>query len=92
MGRQKKNKPHAIPLTFSTRKTIVGNAHENWSLLRLPFVIGHLVPEGEPLWEVLLDLKDIMELVVAPTHTDESIAYLEGKISGHRKKVPRTFP
>lgn len=25
-------------------------------------------------------------LVVAPTHTDESIAYLEGKISEHRQK------
>lgn len=89
----KKNKPHAIPLTFSARKTIGGNAHENWSLLRLlPFIIGHLVPEGEPAWEVLMDLKDIMELVVAPSHTDESIAYLEGKISGHRQKFQELFP
>lgn len=41
----KTNKPHEVPRTFSTRKTIGGNAHENWALLRnLPFIIGHLVP------------------------------------------------
>lgn len=80
----KTNKPHEIPHTFTARKTIGGNAHENWALLRhLPFIIGHLVPDGEMAWQILMDLKDIVELVVAPTHTDESIAYLEGKISEH---------
>lgn len=78
----RKNKAHAIPCTFSRRKTIGGNAHENWSLIRfLPFFIGHLVPEGDPAWQVLMDLKHIVELVVSPIHTDESIAYLEMKIS-----------
>lgn len=51
-----------------------GNAHENWALLRLlPFPIGHCVPEGEPAWLVLMDLKEIVELNVAPIHTDQSI-------------------
>lgn len=58
----------------------------------LPFLIGPLIPESEPAWEVLLDLKDIMELVVAPMHTDESIAYLECKISDHRQKYQELFP
>lgn len=59
--------------------------HENWTLLRLlPFVIGQIVPEDEPAWQVILDLKDIVELVVAPVHTDETIAYLEAKIYDHR--------
>ena len=89
----KTNRPHAIPHTFSTRKRIGGNAHENWALLRLlPFIIGHLVPEDEMAWQILLDLKDIVELVVAPTHTDESIAYFEGKISEHRQKYQELFP
>lgn len=75
----KTSRPHVIPHTFSSRKTIGGNAHENWALLRLlPFIIGHLVPEDEMAWQILMDLKDVVELVVAPTHTDESIAYLEG--------------
>ena len=37
-------------------------------------------------WQILLDLKDIVELVVAPKHTDKSIVYVEGKISEHRQK------
>lgn len=89
----KKNKPHIIPRTFSKRKTIGGNAHENWALLRLlPLIIGHLVPEGEMAWQILLDLKDIAELVVAPSHTDDSISYLQSKISEHRQKLQELFP
>lgn len=89
----KTNRPHVITHTFSTKPTIGGNAHENWALLRLlPFIIGHLVPEGEMAWQILMDLKDIVELVVAPTHTDESIAYLQAKISEHRQKHQELFP
>lgn len=44
-------------------------------------MIGHLVPEVEPVWQVILDLKAIVELVVSPVHTDNSIAYLRCKIS-----------
>ena len=80
MDRQNKN---------CRRKTIGGNAiynNENWNLLRLlPFLIGPKIPEHEPAWQVLLDLKEIVELVVAPVHNNESIAYLECKISDHRQ-------
>lgn len=58
----------------------------------LPFLIGHVVPEVEPTWQVLMDLKDIVELVVSPVHTDESISYLEMKISEHRKRYQELFP
>ena len=89
----KKNRPHLLPHNFACRKTIGGNAHENWFLLRLlPFIIGHLIPEDEPAWKVILDLKDIVELVVAPVHCDESVAYLEFKISGHRRQYQEVFP
>lgn len=89
----KTNKPHIVPQSLLVRKTIGGNAHENWSLLRLlPFVIGPLVPDNEPAWLVLMDLKDIVELVVAPVHTDESISYLESKIVEHRQRYQELFP
>ena len=43
----KRNKPHVVPQNLLGRKTIGGNAHENWYLLWfLPFVIGPLVPEN----------------------------------------------
>ena len=89
----KTNRPHAIPRSFTSRNTVGGNAHENWALLRfLPFLIGHIVPEDEPAWLVILDLKDIVELVVAPVHTDETIAYLEAKIYDHRQRYLELFP
>lgn len=89
----KTNRPHAIPRSFTSSNTIGGNAHENWTLLRfLPFVIGYIVPEDEPAWLVILDLKDIVELVVAPVHTDETVAYLEAKIYDHRQRYFELFP
>lgn len=89
----KTNKPHTLPQNLSSRKTIGGNAHENWCLLRLlPFLIGPKIPEHEPVWQVLLDLKQIVELVVSPVHSEESIAYLESKISDHRQRYQEVFP
>lgn len=89
----KTNKPHVVQKSQLARKTIGGNAHENWALIRfLPFLIGAQVPEDEPAWLLLMDLKDIVELVVAPVHTDESISYLEVKILDHRQKYEVLFP
>lgn len=37
----KTNRPHAVPVTFASRRTVGGNCHENWSLIRfLPLLIG----------------------------------------------------
>lgn len=89
----KKNRPHLVPHNFARHKTIGGNAHENWCLLRLlPFMIGELIPEDEPAWKVILDLKDITELVVAPVHCEESVAYLECKISACEVTHVSTIP
>lgn len=89
----KTNKPHILPQNLSSRNTIGGNAHENWSLLRLlPFLIGPKIPEHDPAWQILLDLKQIVELAVAPIHNSKSIAYLESKISDHRQRYKEVFP
>lgn len=89
----KVNCPHQVPLNFASRKTIGGNSHENWSLLRfLPFLVGQKVPAEEPAWKILTDLKDIVDLVVSLVHTDESIAYLNFKISEHRVRLKEVFP
>ena len=89
----KTDAPQQIPLNFAARKSVGGNAHENWSLLRfLPLTIGSKIPEGEPAWEVLLVLKDIVELVVSPVHTEESICYLDSKISEHKHRLLQVFP
>lgn len=89
----KTDHPQPIPLNFASRKSIGGNAHENWTLLRLlPFIIGVKIPFSEPAWQVLMTLKDITELVVSPIHTEESISYLDTLISEHRHRLLEVFP
>ncbi len=85
--------PQPLPTTFSSKKKIGGNAHENWALIRLlPFIIGHRIPLNDPAWLLLMSLKDIIELVVAPVHNKESVAYLDSKISEHRHRFQEVFP
>lgn len=56
--------PQAIPITFSTRRSIGGNAHENWTLIRLlPLLIGQKIPLNDPTWSIIMCLKEIVELV-----------------------------
>lgn len=89
----KTDRPQPIPLNLSSRRSIGGNAHENWTLLRLlPFIIGAKVPFSDPAWQVLMTLKDITELVVSPIHTEDSISYLDTLISEHRHRLLEVFP
>lgn len=91
----KTNHPTVLSKAVSKKKrrSLGGNAHENWCLIRLlPFIIGPNVPADEPAWLVILDLKDIVELVVAPVHSLQSVAYLECKVSEHRKRYQQLFP
>lgn len=89
----KVNRPHAIPVTFASRKTVGGNCHENWNLIRfLPLLVGPIVPAREPAWELLLDLKDIIDILVCPVQTEESVAYLSFKIAEHQVRFQEVFP
>ncbi len=89
----KTNCPQPISANLVLRKSIGGNAHENWTLLRLfSFIIGAKIPLNEPAWQVLMTLKDITDLVVAPTHTEETICYLDTLISEHRHRLLEVFP
>lgn len=89
----KTDRPQMIRKGFSTKGSIGGNGHENWCLIRLlPFLIGHCVPEGDDTWEILMLLKDIIELAVAPRHTEETLHFMECKITEHRRLLQSTFP
>lgn len=85
--------PQAIPVNFASRGTVGGNAHENWALIRsLPLIIGSRIPIDDPAWQILLTLKDIVELSVAPLHSPESVAYLDQKIYEHHHRLQELFP
>jgi len=89
----KTDRPQPITTAFHTRKSIGGNAHENWTLIRLlPLMIGHKITLNDPAWNVIMCLKDIVELVVAPTQTEASLSYLDTKISEHRLRLLAAFP
>lgn len=73
---------------FTSKET--GNAREKWAALRLlPLLIGHLIPEEEETWEVLMNL---MELSVSAIFTEESVHYLDCKIAEHRDLFQNVFP
>ncbi|KAL6455517.1 hypothetical protein MHYP_G00360570 [Metynnis hypsauchen] len=72
----KADAPQLVPVNFAARKSVGGNGHENWTLLRLlPLMVGSKIPEGDPTWEVILVLKDIVEL--ADTHDFEENLKME---------------
>lgn len=50
-------------------------------VLFLPLIISHRVPEGDQTWELVLELKDLVELLSTPYFTPDSLCYLESKIS-----------
>ncbi len=79
------DQPQPIIHGFSTKGTIGGNGNENWPLIRLlPLLIGH---KGDNAWNILMLLKDIVELAV-----DESIHGLDCKVSEHGNLLQTTFP
>ncbi len=89
----KTDQPQTIPIAFASRGTIGGNGHENWALLRLlPLMIGFDIPENDPSWEILMLLKDILELVTSFRFTEETIDFLGDKISEHRGLLLTAFP
>lgn len=60
------NKPHKISKTNFGKGSVGGNGHENWTLLHLlPFTVGFKIREHEPAWEISMDLKEIVEIVVS---------------------------
>lgn len=54
-------------------------------------MIGSKVPEGDEAWAVLMDLKEIVQLVLSPSFTEESIQYMQTKITDHRQGLKAVF-
>lgn len=50
------NNPQLITKNFSSKRTIGGNGHENWTLLHLLPLLSD-IPEGDETLEVSYDLK-----------------------------------
>lgn len=87
------NKPQCISLNFAAAGTVGGNATENWTLIRLlPLLIGESVNKGDMAWDLLMDLKDIVELCFAPKISESAVGYLASKITDHKLLYKSLFP
>lgn len=49
-------------------------------------------PEGDKFWEVLMEIKDVVELGMCHTFADDTIQYMACKISDHRQLLQEVFP
>ena len=64
-----------------------------WLLGRmLPLVIGEHVPEDDERWLLYLQLMDIIDILFAPTTSEDYVIYLSTLISDHHQDFRRLYP
>lgn len=88
----KNNKPQPFATKLYNFKVKL-TAAECWCLIRLlPLMIGNYIEKGHPIWEVLLDLCDIVELIFAPEYSKADILYMKEKIEEFHVNYHGKFP
>ncbi len=55
-------------------------------------MVGHKIPEDEKAWQLIMCLKDVVDLALSPVFSDASIGFLDSKISEHRHRFLELFP
>ena len=74
----KQNKPQVTKIKPLTNYRVKQTACEMWNLLRLlPFLIGDVIPDENPVWEVYIEFLDIIERICAPSFTTNDLIYLQ---------------
>jgi len=87
------NKPQSIPCNAVRRSSVGGNATENRTLVRLfPIIFGNYVPSNDLCWELMLLLKDIVEIAFAPALHESDLSYFQSKIDCHISLFSDVFP
>ena len=89
------NKPNEISKSslISKEGTIKQSASEMWCLTRnLPLIIGDLIPEDDPHWELILSLLHIMSIIFAPAITREATYMLQYLIKDHLESFKHLYP
>lgn len=85
------NKPIEISQAYS--KGIKMIASRVCGLLRfLPLFIGEYIPETEPVWLLLLMLREIVDIILAPKINVSYVSYLADIIKDHHSLLKELFP
>lgn len=90
-GNDAANKPAEVN---SGSEKVCGHAVHNWCLLRLlPVIVGHRIkdPESE-VWQLVLLLRQIVDLICAPAILADQVAYLKVLIDEYIHFRYVTFP
>lgn len=91
-GRDKTNKP-VLSSYFEKTKRTGGNASTNWSFLRtFPLIFGSIIPNNYLPFEMLMVLKQIVEISFAPIQTMQQIQTLQDIVDVHRELRLQLFP
>nr|XP_042911096.1 uncharacterized protein LOC122272092 [Parasteatoda tepidariorum] len=86
----KPNRPYELKVNFA--KGIQMPASRMWFLLRfLPLMIGIFVPENEIVWEFLLILKDIVDIILSPVINTDYVSLLKDLIYEHHTMFTQIF-
>lgn len=81
----------SAPSEMSEKGTkLDGQAAENWTLLRLlPIIIGEKITDTEDsVWQLTIQLKELVELVCAPKISLSQIAFLGAMITDYLELFP----
>lgn len=73
----------------------MGHAVQNWCLLRmLPVLIGDYIknPGDNTVWQLVLQLREVVDLICAPAISNGQIAYLRVLIDEYLHFRMQTFP
>lgn len=90
-GSDARNKP--VEINLSSEK-LAGKAAQNWCLLRLlPLILEPFLEKlDENIWSLVLNLKEIVEIICAPTININQVAYLKGLIEDYLDCRRINFP
>lgn len=69
------------------------SAAQSWAFMRyLPICISHFVPSDSEHWGLILALSEILDLVMAPKHTESSLAYFERLYQSFLETFKKLYP
>lgn len=86
---------NSTPSEVSEKGTkLGGQATENWCLLRLlPVIIGEKITDtDDPVWQLTIQLKEVVELICAPKISIPQIALLNVQIHDYLETRKEMFP
>jgi hypothetical protein len=91
MGSEANDKP---PYVNNLTLKVSGHAVQMWTFLRfIPILIGHKIEDTtDEVWQMILLLRDVVELICAPTVTTDTIAYMKDSLEEYIERRVKLFP